>query len=616
MPGTAHIAKGDAAPMMSQARRILDCSVRLICSAPVQLVLVVVWVVYMRGRTDSCFVDIILVGLVAAACIVVGRRLSPLKRDRFIARIGASLMTVATILANYSFLRFDILHLLPFVGCWIAFYQDLLLLYCVFGKAGTNRRELRAAYPWKRFAASVACIWGAYLVYLLLSSTPGHLTWDSLVQLDQVLTGTYTNHHPFWHTMLVAACVEVGRAFSGTINTGILVYSIVQGLLMALAFSHCAVTLKQFGLRRWWVVAACFVLLPYHVVYSATMWKDVLFGCAVLLLCTQLARMLLLSSPSRADWVLLTLASLLAIIMRNNGVFVVAAMCVVVIVCSLRRLMPRGLIVPLLIGLVVGMILTGPVLRVIDVAPTSIHESLSIPLQQMARVVHDGEPIDDQDASTLSSFVDTKAMSDAYTPWLSDPVKSIVDDEWIEGHKLEFLSLWARLGVAHPVAYAKSWIDQTRGYWYGGYKRGAWERGEFVDEAKLRRAGAIRSEHIGASYEAGVFPEPIDRALDWFATSPVAQPLRSIGMATWLLLAVLLYAVDRRNVALVLCCLPPLAVIATLLIATPVYSEFRYAYSLFTCIPFVVGLAMLGTAKVGDGVRPEPGEAPQTPQSE
>lgn len=35
---------------------------------------------------------------------------------------------------------------------------------------------------------------------------------------------------------------------------------------------------------------------------------------------------------------------------------------------------------------------------------------------------------------------------------------------------------------------------------------------------------------------------------------------------------------------------PALSVIATLLIATPVYSEFRYAYSVFCTLPFLLAM--------------------------
>ena len=38
--------------------------------------------------------------------------------------------------------------------------------------------------------------------------------------------------------------------------------------------------------------------------------------------------------------------------------------------------------------------------------------------------------------------------------------------------------------------------------------------------------------------------------------------------------------------------IPVLAVIATLLIATPVYAEFRYAYSLFCVLPFLLAVSL------------------------
>ena len=43
----------------------------------------------------------------------------------------------------------------------------------------------------------------------------------------------------------------------------------------------------------------------------------------------------------------------------------------------------------------------------------------------------------------------------------------------------------------------------------------------------------------------------------------------------------------KRNKYIVSLTIPLLAIIATLLVATPVFSEFRYAYAVFTCTYFI-----------------------------
>lgn len=54
----------------------------------------------------------------------------------------------------------------------------------------------------------------------------------------------------------------------------------------------------------------------------------------------------------------------------------------------------------------------------------------------------------------------------------------------------------------------------------------------------------------------------------------------SIGLHVWVTLLVMYMAILRKNKQMIFFCLLPLSVIATLMIATPVFAEFRYAYIL------------------------------------
>ena len=53
----------------------------------------------------------------------------------------------------------------------------------------------------------------------------------------------------------------------------------------------------------------------------------------------------------------------------------------------------------------------------------------------------------------------------------------------------------------------------------------------------------------------------------------------------------------KRNKEAFFITIPFLAVIMSLLVATPVYSEFRYAYAIFCGIPFVVAMAFVENVK-------------------
>ena len=60
----------------------------------------------------------------------------------------------------------------------------------------------------------------------------------------------------------------------------------------------------------------------------------------------------------------------------------------------------------------------------------------------------------------------------------------------------------------------------------------------------------------------------------------------SLGANTWLLLLGLAYSLYRRQNALVY--VPCLMLLGSLLLATPVYNEFRYAYGVFAALPLLL----------------------------
>lgn len=77
------------------------------------------------------------------------------------------------------------------------------------------------------------------------------------------------------------------------------------------------------------------------------------------------------------------------------------------------------------------------------------------------------------------------------------------------------------------------------------------------------------------------------RALYRYLEKPeFLQPLYSIGLHSWILAACFFVNVQKRRKE-VFITIPILVIVAGLLLGTPVYAEFRYAYPVFTTIPLI-----------------------------
>ena len=69
---------------------------------------------------------------------------------------------------------------------------------------------------------------------------------------------------------------------------------------------------------------------------------------------------------------------------------------------------------------------------------------------------------------------------------------------------------------------------------------------------------------------------------------------------TWLTLLVSYLGFKKKDKLTLFLTVPCMAIIMTLLIATPVFAEFRYAYSLFCCLPFLGAIALVNDNDMSD----------------
>ena len=254
--------------------------------------------------------------------------------------------------------------------------------------------------------------------------------------------------------------------------------------------------------------------------------------------------------------------------------------------------------------LLLALIVKGPIYDRFGVEKPSFTESLSIPLQQVARVVSEGRPLTEQQEALIGQVVDVSLIPEYYEPSISDPVKALVsynNADYLESHKGEFFRLWAELGLSWPRDYAEAFIDQTKGYW-------------FPDRASLTVNEGISPNELGLSWPhllRGQIPVKISELLlkmpDFL---PLYGLLWSIGAYTWaaLFLFAFQFLYGQRRYLLVY--LPSLGTILTLLLATPVSSDLRYAYPLILAAPLLLTVPLCFGARLSRSIPATGGRLP------
>ena len=249
----------------------------------------------------------------------------------------------------------------------------------------TNKEKLVLAAPLdsKRsntmsFLIPFAVIAAVYLTIYFCCYYPGLLSLDSIDQVSQVFSGIYSNHQPFYHTMLIGIFLRLGLFVFGEINAAVAFYVVVQVVFMAAVFAFVAHNMIKLNLPTWTAIAAtaCYAVLPYHIMYSFTVWKDVYFGAAVTLLIIFWIRISNGIGNRIFDYVGFSLSGIVMCMIRSNGLFAYVFVLIAVVLLMRKR---RDVIFIMAATVTVAFILKHPVLNALSVTPPDTVESLSIP---------------------------------------------------------------------------------------------------------------------------------------------------------------------------------------------------------------------------------------------
>jgi hypothetical protein len=559
------------------------------------IILIAAWLIILL-RAESYVIIYILVALSALAATIYNGCKKPVtadasytKRRRRVTAIFSALLSLCVLLANYglygaittSKVLMLLLSITVFAGGYAAF-SAIITFVATAGRDRGLRHVSRKAKPGLIFIIFAAVFFISYTIVLFLCCYPGNLTPDSISQMNQLLSGEYSNHHSVFHTFLIKLFVELGLAISGNINLGVALYSIFQIVCMSCAFSYVILILYRMKIS-WGLIILTFIwmlVMPYNICISFTMWKDALFSAFAAVMTGALLSLINgLGKSKVCDMILFGISALGMGLFRSNGLPVLG----ILLIASVFTLGKKHIKLLLLLAVVcaVTFVLRGPVINHLNIKQPDILESIGVPIQQVARVIHDGEEITRQQEDLIENVAEVNVLKEKYVSTIVDDIKDYIRTEgdvaYLEAHKKDFLKLYLDIGLKHPEKYIFAWIDQTKGYWNGGYGYWQWGVHNKVWENDL---GIVQTP---ASPEA---LRLLNIYVNSFGSMFFLSPFVSIGLHTWIVLILTAAGIINKRKA-ALAAVPTLAVILTLLAATPIYGEFRYVYPMFTSLPLV-----------------------------
>lgn len=486
------------------------------------------------------------------------------------------------------------------IGLYLLLYKGILYLICRFSrfemKDSSRTDALISKFPLISFLIIVLC-----RIPWLLYSYPGIMTPDSINQFAQALgIAAYNNHHPWVHTLTISAFYHLGTLFTDNINDAFVFFTIFQICFMAFASAYLIHIISKYtrSFPLLCGITAIYAFLPYHSVMVLCIWKDVMFSGAMLLFCTSLFYLLKegFAKKTLPSIILYFIAGFLMCVYRSNGWYAFL-LTFPFLLFAFRKQWKRSY--PLHFALLTLVIfIKGPVMDYYEVKQPDFIESISIPLQQVGRVIATGQELTAKQQELVNRVLDSSYVPESYTEFISDNMKELAragSPEYLTSHKSEYFKLWIELGLKYPNIYLDAYIAQTRGYYSPSAVYQVAEVDNIIDnDTGLYREYLINGSTILKLREILIKLQNI---------IPLYGSLWSMGSLFWATLLFLGLTLGKtlsfnlkskmNFVDLITVWVPNIAVIATLLIATPVAIEFRYAYNLAYCIPLYFAIMMI-----------------------
>lgn len=518
----------------------------------------------------------------------------PRRRQLIVLIPFAMFYTVAAMLGQLEkAAALGILRNLGRAGLWFLGSYGVLLLVCtiisqreaVFHAIPFCARHLserkcreRKWYVWLLFTA--ICL-VSYLPYFLMYY-PGWLNNDAVWQIEQILGwAPASNHHPYFHTLIMKVFFLIGYQLSGTYTGGAAFYTFVQVLVMSMVFGFFLYQLYRKGARCVWLVLAAvfYALLPINGLLTICMGKDEFFT-AVLLFFAWMTAEYDLDAPGRLRWAAYFVTGLLLCLLRSNGVFIFMGTSVVVLVSKMwKKKFPVRTFVCVAAVLACFFVYRGPVLKALRVEPPDTIEGLTMPTQHILCAYLKGGELTEEEIGMIDQVAPVEQVGDYYNPWLFDPVKNFIREEGnqqaIEDNKWEYFRMWLKVGLRNPLQYIVAEVRQTCGYWAYSGRDYEYVYGEYY----------MVDNPFGITTQRKFFTYDNELAMHDFLMGfqDLYNKIWSLGLNTWVMVFGIAYMVyNGRNVIIYV---PFIMMLVTLLLATPVYNEFRYAYGLFAAFP-------------------------------
>ncbi len=458
----------------------------------------------------------------------------------------------------------------------------------------------------------ILCWLPSYLAYY-----PGICSYDTTIQLAQIVQDSFNDHHPIAHTLLLKGAMALGESVFGNVNTGIGIWVALQMVFLAGAFAYGITILHKLQVKKGWnfLLLLYSMIYPFHWYMSISTIKDTIFSGFFLLQMVSFCVLLLQGerlSVFNQYSVLFVISTVGMILYRNNGRYAMLVLLIFLVLTLWRGKKQRKLWGKLLgysvVGFLIGNIVVSLLFTLTNAQQGDKREMLSMPIQQLARcmIYHGGVDILEEDDNTIREedkvFINDFLLNEGYKeyrPDISDPVKRHTNTYVVRYRAKEFVSTYIRLFLKYPGDYVNAALATNAGF----LSPSDISHATINVNGRDRGLGYVQTRWVDAElnpqgiYKASLWEGLHEKLESWadnndYLNIPILKYLFVPGTYLWLyfLLTGVLLVNKRYRMLLPLSLV--LGYYATLLLGPTV--QLRYIYPVMIVLPF---MALLSNTK-------------------
>ena len=316
--------------------------------------------------------------------------------------------------------------------------------------------------------------YGIFLVFYY----PGIINYDNANQIKEMLgfhtryldsinpisSSALTNFNPILHTVLLGGMFKIGLLL-GNANFGLFMYSLFQMLIVILIYSYAvSYSIKEkINPIYSFIILLILGLVPIFGYYSITAVKDTLYTAFLVLFSIEIYDFIKKEKLNNHDFINLFLVSMLVILFRNNGLYIVI-FTIPFLLYKKEKIAIIGVIALIIMSYAS---FNNVFLPSVGISGTSIRETLSIPFQQTARLVKiHGNKVSDEDKKVIDKILDYENLAKDYNEDLADPVKNKYNKDAEMKDLMEYFGVWFKGLVKYPLLYVDATINNITSYFY------------------------------------------------------------------------------------------------------------------------------------------------------